>query len=263
MTPIARDHARHAYDALAPGYDLFTAHHDQAQWTGLILELAAAAGLAGSRVLDVGCGTGSAIPPMLDRGFAVTGVDISPAMIALATEKVGARAELCVGDMRDLPALGRFDLVWALCDAVNYLDSHDELVAAFAGMRRNLAPGGIVAFDTVCLGAMRAMYGSLHVVPHRDDVVVYRGDANTPVERGALGLASIEHFRRGDDGAWTASAARHRQRHHPPEVLAEALRDAALEPVGMWGTCTDGTVGRPVDEERHTKLVTIARAVAP
>jgi SAM-dependent methyltransferase len=263
MTAMASDHAREAYDALAPGYDQFTAHHDQARWTALILELAAAAGLAGSRVLDVGCGTGSAIPPMLDRGYAVTGVDISPAMIAVAAEKVGARAELHVGDMRDLPVLGRFDLVWALCDAVNYLHSHEELAAAFAGMRRSLAPGGIVAFDTVCLGAMRAMYGSVHVVPGRVEVVVYRGEATTPLERGGLGVASIEHLRRGDDGAWTASAARHRQRHHPPEALEAALRAAALQPVGMWGTCPDGTVGRPVDEERHTKLVTIARAVAP
>ena len=81
---VAHEHAQLAYDALAPSYDTFTAHHDQAGWTGALLDLARAAGLRGRRVLDVGCGTGGAIPPMLERGFAVTGADISAAMLDVA-----------------------------------------------------------------------------------------------------------------------------------------------------------------------------------
>ena len=93
VTVLRTDHARVAYDAFAPVYDRFTAGHDQATWTGGILELAEAAGLRGRRVLDVACGTGNAIPPMLARGFEVTGVDISAAMLAHARDKLGAQVD--------------------------------------------------------------------------------------------------------------------------------------------------------------------------
>lgn len=41
----------------------------------------------GSRVLDVGCGSGQAMKPFVDLGSRVTGVDISPELIGLAAKK--------------------------------------------------------------------------------------------------------------------------------------------------------------------------------
>src|SRR5262249_6156918 len=97
-------------------------------------------GLRGKRLLDVGCGTGKSFLPMLKRGWDVTGCDISASMVELARTKVGDAALLSVEDMRELPTLGEFDLVWCLDDAVNYLLSVDELERALSGMRQNLAP---------------------------------------------------------------------------------------------------------------------------
>lgn len=254
--------ARTAYDALAAGYDLFTAHHDQGAWTRIVLELARDAGLAGTRLLDIACGTGSPIVPMLERGFTVTGVDISPAMIEAAEHKLRGGAELHVGDMRSLPVFGSFDLVWCLCDGINYLLSDDELAAAFAGMRRNLAPGGVVAFDTVGLAAMRAMYSSLHVVPGGDDVVIYRGAGAADLAEGGWAEATFEHLRRAD-GAWQSAAAVHRQRHHPVAGLHGALERAGLAPVGTWGIDASRVPTQPVDEQRHHKHLTLAIVDVP
>jgi SAM-dependent methyltransferase len=256
-TTAAEADARTAYDALAAGYDLFTAHHDQEAWTRIVLDLARDAGLAGARLLDVGCGTGSPILPMLERGFAVTGVDISLAMIAAAEHKLRGRAELHVGDMRSLPVFGSFDLVWCLCDGINYLLSDDELAAAFAGMRRNLAPGGVVAFDTVGLGAMRAMYSSLQVVSGDDDVVIYRGAGSADLADGGCAEATFEHLRRAD-GVWQSAAAVHRQRHHPVAVLHAGLERAGLEAVGTWGIDASCVPTQPADDQRHHKHVTLA-----
>src|SRR5215208_2984480 len=103
-----------AYDALAPFYDRFTAHHDYELWTGGLLELARAHGLAGNRVLDAGCGTGKSFVPLLERGFEVTACDQCPAMLELAACKAGGRATLHCHDLRDLEPIGEFDLISCL-----------------------------------------------------------------------------------------------------------------------------------------------------
>ncbi len=73
--------------------------------------------LPGSRVLDVGCGTGSLAMALARGGYAVVGVDSSPCMIARAlARQARAGAELPLefreGDGRLLPfAEGSFDVV--------------------------------------------------------------------------------------------------------------------------------------------------------
>jgi SAM-dependent methyltransferase len=263
VTALRSDHARAAYDAFAPVYDMFTAGHDQAAWTGAILELAEDAGLPGRRLLDVGCGTGSAIPPMLDRGFAVRGVDISAAMIERARQKLGPDVELSVADMRDLPVLGSFDLVWSLCDSVNYLQSEAELAAAFHGFRRNLAPGGVVAFDVDSLATVRSLYSSLLVMPGDDVVLVFEGRSAPDLPSGASAEAWLDRLTPDAEPWWSRVRGVHHQRHHPEAVIRRALEAAGLAWVGVWGTEQDGAREQPFDDLRHNKAVYIARASAP
>src|ERR1044071_7654995 len=78
-----------AYDSIAPVYDDFTAHHEYDVWLGNLLPQLERLGLQGNRLLDVACGTGKSFIPMLERGWEVTGSDISPAMVELARAKVG------------------------------------------------------------------------------------------------------------------------------------------------------------------------------
>lgn len=75
-------------------------------------------------VLDLGCGTGSLSLLASEQGHRVTGVDLSPAMVALARQKLAGRdAVFLVGDAA-APPVGeqRFDAVlvrhvlWALPD---------------------------------------------------------------------------------------------------------------------------------------------------
>ncbi len=143
--------AKQTYDTFSSVYDDFNHEHMYERWTGRILAAAEDAGLEGDRLLDVGCGTGLSFIPMLDRGWHVTGCDISPEMLDLAKAKVGEAATLLTADMRDLPVMGQFDLAWAVNDAVNYLLTREELEAALTGICQNLAPNGIVAFDVTRL----------------------------------------------------------------------------------------------------------------
>src|SRR5436305_4759256 len=135
-----------AYAALAPYYDRFTGESAYDTWLAQIEARARALGLAGTRALDIGCGTGNSFAPLLDRGYEVTACDLSPEMIDEARRKFGDRvADLFVADMRELPALGPFDLVTCIDDALNYLLDPDDLVTTFRGVADVLAPDGIYA----------------------------------------------------------------------------------------------------------------------
>ncbi|MFJ2817695.1 class I SAM-dependent methyltransferase [Streptomyces sp. NPDC087294] len=80
-------------------------------------------------VLDLGCGTGSLSLLASEQGHRVTGVDLAPAMLALARAKLAGRdAEFLVGDAA-APPVGerRFDAVlvrhvlWTLPDPAHVL----------------------------------------------------------------------------------------------------------------------------------------------
>ncbi len=70
---------------------------------------------SGSRVLDVGCGSGSNVLWLAKRGYRASGVDIAPTVVAIARERVrqaGVAAELRVANATALPfASGAFGAV--------------------------------------------------------------------------------------------------------------------------------------------------------
>ncbi len=49
---------------------------------------------SGNSVLDIGCGTGRSLEPLLNRGLNLTGVDPSPYMLDIASQRLGDRADL-------------------------------------------------------------------------------------------------------------------------------------------------------------------------
>ena len=93
----------------------------------------------GAHILDLGCGTGVPIARyLIDRGFRVTGVDISHAMLALARGHC-PEAELVLGDMTGLALEGSFGGIIAW-DSVFHVPRarHEGL---FGEMSRLLVPG--------------------------------------------------------------------------------------------------------------------------
>jgi ubiquinone/menaquinone biosynthesis C-methylase UbiE len=259
LRALRDDHARLAYDALAPGYDALTRGHDHDGWTSLLEARARDWGLEGSRLLDLACGTGNTLLPMLDRGYEVTGVDISDAMLAEARRKTQGRAQLVWGDMRDLPVLGEFELVWCLGDALNYLDTAQELTAALTGMRRNLAPGGVVVFDVNTLATFRTVYSSLLAIPSPERIVLLEGRGSRQLDAGGWADAWIDRIEPQDSGWWTRTRSEHHHRHHPEPTIRSALADAGLACCGIYGSHPTGVIEAPLDELQHTKAVYIAR----
>lgn len=256
---IPRDHARRAYDVFARFYDDFTTDHDYDAWVRKVEGLVRELGVPGRAVLDLACGTGSSFAPLLSLGYELTAADVSPAMAAEARRKCGGRVPVHVEDMRELPALGRFDVVWCLGEAVNYLHSAQELAAAFAGVRRNLRAGGLFVFDTVTLGSFRSIFSGLSVTAAEDRVLVLDGKGAGDLEEGGAARVEIERLIRDGERRWRREKTVHLHRHHPQRALRAALEHGGFEVEAVRGSSYGEPLDPRPDELRHAKLVFAAR----
>ncbi len=135
------------YDHIARFYDM---EHDAL--TDDLRMYAHLARRCGSPVLELGCGSGRVALHLARAGHEVVGLDASPAMLALAREKL-ARAGLAekVGllqaDLRDFALGRRFALAaLAINTFMHFLTVADQ-VRVLANARRHLTPGGVLVVD--------------------------------------------------------------------------------------------------------------------
>jgi len=102
--------------------------------------------IPGARVLDVGCGVGRWSRLLAARGARVTGIDLSPTMIAqarlrAAADRVADRCRFLVRDLSKLDIGERYDLVLGVTVLQHILEPK-ALQAALAAMTTHLKPGG-------------------------------------------------------------------------------------------------------------------------
>jgi SAM-dependent methyltransferase len=108
---------------------------------GLYDELAALLGkMSRPRVLEIGCGTGQATRPMLERGWSVKAVELSPELGQVARAKL-PELEVIIADFDNWPLPAeRFDLVIS-ATAFHWLDPLTRVAKSADALR----PGGVLA----------------------------------------------------------------------------------------------------------------------
>lgn len=245
------DPALLAYEAFAPVYNEFNSSNDYEMWLGqaLLPELRKHGLQEGGTALDVGCGTGRAFRPLLQRGWRVHGCDLSPAMLEIAAEDSGDEVDLQVADMRALPHLGDFDLVLSLNDSVNYLLDDEDLVAALVGMRRNLRDGGLLVFDVNSSSTYANGYAE-------DREVEFEGARWLWSGRGEVRPAIFESEISGD----RLQPIQHLERFRSEHEVLSAMKAAGIETLAALGMSeAEGEIvlSSPLDEARDYKLVFI------
>ncbi len=249
-----------AYEAMAPVYDSFTYRNDYEMWFGLLLPLLEEHGLRQGRLLDVGCGSGKAFPPMLRRGWEIEACDVSRGMLERARERAEGRVAMHVADMRELPVFGEFDLVWALNDPVNYMLNDGELALALEGMRSNLGPGGLLLFDTNTIAGYSGFFAEETLIERDGWRLIWRGLADPDAPPGSIMEASFEAEPLEPGAAEPIAPEIHRERHFSEAQVLAALEQSGLECLDVVGFAETDAVIRPLSEAEHLKALFVARA---
>lgn len=107
-------------------------------------------GVAGDRLLEIGCGTGEHTWRFVEEGFDVTAVDGYEGMLDRARGKCDATFRQAT--LPDLPDVGEFDVVVALRGVINHLPPND-LEPSMDAIRERLTDGGLAVFDNSRLPA--------------------------------------------------------------------------------------------------------------
>jgi SAM-dependent methyltransferase len=129
----------HKFDAVAADYERRRYRHPAAiayrqaaivsRWCGRLP--------AGSTILELGCANGFVTTELARRGYAVTGLDLSPAMIETA-RSAGVKANFVVGDLDEIDRLGlhRFDAVIGfLATLFHYSERPFETIERLAALQ--------------------------------------------------------------------------------------------------------------------------------
>lgn len=208
-------------------------------------------------VVDLGCGTGTIAIPLAQSGLHVTGLDLSPDMLAVARQKETAfRSELHIpgslqwlqGDMRHWSLPEPADAAVSLCDCLNYLTEEADLAAAFRAAFNGLKPGGTFLFDMHHRNQLDN-YMLNEPFCHEEEDVSY-------IWTCAFDEASatIEHrlafFLPESDGRYAKVVENHRQRAYPEESVRKLLHAAGFAQVDAFSDFTF----EPVDEASTLRM---------
>ncbi len=169
------------------------------------------ADLTGRRVLDAGCGTGALAVDLALRGAQVVGVDLSPNLVRVATERLPAALRRLVtfesGDMLS-EQLGEFDHVVAMDSLIHY--DPDDLVETLDRLSRRARESMLFTFAprTPLLATMHAV-GTLLPRGNRAPRIV--PVAEPALRRSMAQHRALQHWRAGrservQNGFYTSQA---------------------------------------------------------
>ena len=210
MSPTGVVPTRHAFvpmsssdpfDAVAASYDDAVSHANRmsgrshsffvAEKARILSSVAARMKGPQNRFADIGCGTGSLHPLMLERGWTITGVDPSPASIEVARRDNPESEYFCAAAER-IPLSGAtYDLTAAICVFHHVVPLSRSLVAA--EMVRVTRPGGVVAVIEHHPGHPYTRHSVAHC-PVDDDALLLRRCDSESLLRNAGAHDVSSHF---------------------------------------------------------------------
>lgn len=209
---------------------------------------------SGQRLLDLMCGTAEVSLELARRGYRVTGIDLSPAMLAVAAERLAAAADYPARKVSlvqsDAGAVAAADETFDFAlvggnGSFNHLDG-DEASAALHELGRVLCQGGVLGMELVNPALLKDVYPIRTFAPLRPTppgVFVEKTSYNRyDRAKGLFHIRQVTHTRIGErENEFEVSFALHVWQ--PGEVRA-MLETAGFRGVRFFGDYALGAFDR-------------------
>jgi len=186
-----------------------------------------------AKILDLGCGTGRHSIELARRGYRVTGIDLSPAMLARAKKnaaRTGVKVSFIKADARYFKPKTRYDLVIIACGGAFPLMETDEMNYAILGnAARSLKNKGKFIFT-----ALNGLFPLVHSVKK------FVNAGATKEESALEGTFDLMTFRyrsvlKTMDDSGRKMSLRYNERYYVPSEIAWLLKSLGFKKIDIFG----------------------------
>lgn len=199
----------------------------------------------GSRVLDIGCGTGRHSIGLAKHGYSITGVDISSGMLAEAeatAKDEGVKIELVNSDAAEFRSEPFFDAAICLCEGAFCLlgegdDQHERDLTILRNIFAALKPGAKFI--------LTALNGCMPIRQYTQE----------DIDRGIFDPVTLveTHLMEKDDSDDILVV---RERSYTPPELVLLFRITGFKVENVWGGTAGNWGKRPLDLDEMEVMVT-------
>ncbi len=222
------------YAVLASVYDSLGMSTFAESFTPPLIDYAQSHDWVGRRAVDLGCGTGASVHWLANRGYNITGIDISPSMLKIAQQSItgsGISYQLYEGDIRTLRNLHDIDLALAL-DVINEMNNLRDLEAMFSSVARTLGPGKLFLFDLHTIEGLAKRDQESGII-RDDDLTVFLTNHFDYDRQASTGDYLL--FQRNGAG-WQRERAARTLRGFPVQVVLALLQRAGFGIMALLNT---------------------------
>lgn len=232
-----------AYTDFAYLYDTFMEEVPYEAWADLLSGLLKEHGInEGSSILDLGCGTGVFTRLMSDRGYLMTGVDLSEDMLSVAMDGNYSSDEASEEPIYDILYINQdmaklsmpytFNAVVSTCDSINYLTDTSQLVSCLKGVKSCLDEGGVFIFDFNTAYKYETVIGDSTIAESREDCAFIWENTYDPENR--LNEYFVTFFVKDEDSElFSRFTETHIQRGYTIKEVEEAVLEAGFKTCKM------------------------------
>lgn len=186
-------------------------------------------------ILELGCGSGQLGIQLAQKGYNVTGLDVSIDMLTLAQQQqqeMGVHFPLIQRDMTDLSGFDHFSAVISFNDSFCYLRQPADLRAVLKQSYYALRAGGVLMFDVHSVQKMESFADYSYHGEVNGQLLVwdsYAGEEPLSCEH------DIRIFLQREDGLYERYDECHYERTYPIAVYQELLAEAGFVDVEVTG----------------------------
>ena len=222
-----------AYHELAGSYDRLTSDVDYDATVAFYYEILSREGLMPRTAVDLACGTGSVTKLLAEKGYEVTGVDLSEEMLTQAFQKVQDMSDppcfICQ-NLRELYLPRGVDMAVCALDSLDYITDPEDCAEAIRRTYKALNPGGIFIFDVNTPEKLRAMDGQIFLDEDDDVYCVGRGEFD---EETNICTYWMDLFQR-EGSVWQRSCEEHREYAYSEQQLRAFLKAAGFTHIEVY-----------------------------
>ena len=191
-------------------------------------------------VLDMGCGPGRLLGPLVDAGWVVTGYEPDPDYAEAARDALGSRGRFVQGGFLDLNEIQAYDLVIAVNGPYSYVLDPASRLEALRRAARALRAGGVLLLELSNFHWILKHYREPSVLEADIDGVHVTRTAKHDIDYHRGTFTHYDRFTWVDqDGVPREALKTHRMAMVPFQEIEFFLREAGLEDVRTFNEFSD------------------------